>query len=882
MQAERWNPDKGWVRLLPKENRKSQIEEFLDLQSILGEGVRGILSELYGYFSLLEGIDIVVTSYSRRVLYIEEGLIYIDIEGSPYLLRMKDKNLYIPPSAKYIGVVVELYRQASYYDPTIAAPIAGQRGADRLKLRAKYVFDDPNSYPIAFIEEGLRIERIANSHNPWLPNPYIFSHLIEKRLSEEGSYIYRGLEVLVGIGGLRVEPGLALVEGRSITINYPQILPLPQELGIYELLLDNRGKIRLRGERVEVERDSYLVVDSHGEPVINLEGSQLITSGEKEEKRLSVEGRFSLSLGWLVRNLSGDRVIPSSYRHLSRKELELIEGEVKNQGIYLTEISTSMGYKGTLSGLHTDSMRDFESSDIYHPLFSCSLVDGGIGPSKKYRKLSYSIKNYQSLDLIEKEGKVRYLVNSYKKSPYLSQPSIDGYVELERGGITCDIYPNYFYLDSSHKDYFSRNRERVGLEPTQVYIRLRGLEVGVRYQIEINGVSVRVPSSLDLIAKEDSSIEVTFLLPQLVPAACYLLELKQGVRRVWSKELEVGERIYKSSVAMEPSLYQTFSVDREMAISDIGVGFRSIGRGIELVDPSYLVAGIGIAAMEGDRLGPFLTYKDIKKGDIELNKLIDIELDKPVVVGVGRYAICLSPYLRDMELLTSSRNVVEGELWMKEGQTWTRDISRDLSFYLTKADRRDSYSAVEIQLSALEEFSSIEYSLPSIEEVDIEIKKDGAWINIGMDKGVSTSKDIRLLLGKGEIDIGSSNWIGSITNSTSTWISKWKEFYQIYSSVDVELSYKCMEKTDYLKIYISSDKGDSWVPLKEQKKELIDANLSIYRCIWSVKDMDNFIEVKDAHANPSYIGRTGIVLRIDMFNGSSKEMYVRDMRVRVC
>lgn len=904
MQPERWNSSLDWIRLLTLPDRKAQVEEFLDLQSIVGEGTRSLLSQLYGYFSLLKGINPVVISKDRRTLYISEGLIYIEVDYKPYLINMKAKTLHIPASARYIGLKLSIYKQEIYYDPTIAAPIAGQQSSDRLKVKANYVFNDPDSYPIALLSPDLKVERIENSENFRLPNPSLLSHLLEQRREEESSdsYIYSGLHISLRPDNqtIKVDPGKALIKGRLINVSYPYLINLPPQEGTYQILLDNKGSVYLESLIYEEPRDYTPIVHSSGSSIVNEEGSILVSAVEDHYSvQVSKEGKYYLSLGEVRTQGPSIEIVDSLYRVLGRQQLEDLREEINAQTTFLTQLSSSISYSKPLSGIHTDSLQSLDLSDIYHPLFSCSLLNNkGVQAKQAYQHVSYSIKDSQAILLIEEQGAVRYLVPDFKVVPSIRQSSNNSYMAVPKGGFSYRLYPSYLYLDPTHKNYHTSNQSLVPLTNTECNLLLRGLSDNHTYKLFFNNLSIATLSNTDLVPRADSSLELLFNLPSVPPSSCYLLELRRDLQRVWSKELIVKsgkEGIINPLVmdsSIEATLYQPIDITESLALTSLEIGIKSIAN-ISSIDPSYLIAGIAVAPIVGiDTLGEPLCYVDIKLQDFSPNRMTKVKLRYPINLKVGKYALLLSPYIQGLEVLTSDRPILSQGLRLKEGNAWTVYNNKNLTFSFNKAVPIATTSITTLDISSLESFSSLSYTLLTDTQdsslLTLQTKEGEAWVTNTSSTTPSTKKELRLILNSSPlyipvVDIGSSKWVGSKRNSTASWISLNREFHKVYSKAEICITYKSSAIEDYIKIYISSDKGLTWNAMREVRKDLYDNNESLYKSRWLVEDLSEYVEVKDPHGSslPSFIKRTSSTIRVDLFNGSSEELYIKDLTLLV-
>jgi hypothetical protein len=899
----RWNRGLGWITLLPRGDRKLQVEEVIDIQAISDERARGLITSTYNYFSILEGLSMSVVSKRHRTLYIERGLIYIEIEDRPLFLRMSSTHMHLPIGTKWIGLEIRTRKEGGLFDPTIAAPLVGAIGADREVIEARYVLNNSDSYPIGMIDESINIypfngiEISRPSTYTYNKTPYLFRQLIEQGFEEElGSFISKGLGVKEIAGRLWVDTGRAYINGRLVVKNYTTYLDIPLD-GKYHLLLSQEGCVFLQGEE-DVDIQERLIYNSQLLPITTEEG-QLLISNESIGTYTSVMRIGPYMELATVEKLGGLVTINNSLnRYISAKELDRLELLTQKEAYSLIDIdkelqreATLSGREATLSGLYGDSLHNLNGSDVNHPLFNSSYIEGkGMGLSSSSSSLLYDLGRSEGMSLIEREGRIRYLTPIGNNKPYLSQLNKENHIQVPKGvGVIGEVYPTALYLEPTHKKYSTKDSTQVPIRRTRLYVELRGLTQGTSYHLLINGVRVNsfiYPSSL--IPDKEGSLDIAFDTPQLMPSSSYLLELVQGVTRVWCYSLPLIEEqrgLYPIPDQAVPvsSIYQSFQVSQSLSISDIGIAIKSL-RGVELLDNSLLIARLEVFRLDGENPGTLLTAKDIYKGDIQLGKLSNINLTYPINLRSGSYGIGLYAYKNGVEILTSNNSTyTEGALYVKEGTNWVKHINKDITFYITQFIPEGATSLLEIGMKSIEAFSDIHYTLPSYLEgnmdVVVEENKEGAWQQLT--KGaLESNRNLRIKLdGMGVIDIGSSCWIGTNYNKLSTWISTEKNFYRTYTNLELLLNYK-KEIRSSLKIYLSSDSSKSWNLLTQTEERLLDANQHIYQTKWKISDLPSYVEYLDPHQNITYKERTLMVIRIDM-EGGQGEMYVEGLKVVV-
>ena len=156
---DRYERSKGWIKVLPISGRPLQSSEITELQSIIQDNLKQGLNTLFKNGSAISGLRMAVSarSDSEVTISITKGQIYV--EG--FVLEVSDSIITAPITGTYnVGItivesIITEVEDPSLRDPLKGGPLYGPEGASRLVWITTTALDDPDSFVIGKVVDGV-------------------------------------------------------------------------------------------------------------------------------------------------------------------------------------------------------------------------------------------------------------------------------------------------------------------------------------------------------------------------------------------------------------------------------------------------------------------------------------------------------------------------------------------------------------------------------------------------------------------------------------------------------------------------------------------------------------------------------------------------------
>jgi hypothetical protein len=894
----RWNKDKDWIRLLPRADKKAQLEDLLDLQSIANNNTRALISNFYDSFHIIEGLDITITSQANRTIFINGGKFYLEIEDQFYISEINATYLTLPFGDSHIGIesnLLELDNSTILLDPSIAGPIAGAIGAKRSYIKSKLTINNANSYPIAYISKVKDKLEVSASITSKLQD------LLSLSWKEEtDNYIDKGLQVYtLNSTSLTITPGHAYIEGIRVSLNYPHLISIPSIAGTYSIRINTTPILSICLVGAYIAQELTYISNSEGVTITNtnedpiLELSEVTSTISRELVYKPYIELAQVIIG--IEGVEGIEINPSTSRALSNKDLSLLDEASNNNrsnlaSIYSQVIAQNKDNQYSLINIHSDPLLTPEYSNVYHPLFNALISSKGVQSALSSSILKPSIKGVNFIRVINSNGSPSYLYPSISRVSSIKEERATSSINLLATSITASIYPIAIYKDDTNK-----------LRPTNLFIRYKGLSASTSYSLYINQILISTfiyPSQLR--SDVNGTLEVSFITPDIEISDNYHIYLKRSNDILHSERLNLVSNfsgVSNTNLAIRPYISsnklvaQSFYINGSSIISRLGVRITSIP--ISIQDPTKPLLCLNIVE---NRLGVPCEDKVLYSGDLLLRDYLNIgvssiSLDYPITLTNNEYSLLVYSYVNNVRLGVYDVAQLNPSLnsFHTKGITssWEIDNTKLLCINIDTNTSDSNESSLEIELSSDKDFSHIDYHIPAQISVETDITlMDNLGETLAGNFDKTKSKQITLsvnnpLYSLPVIDIGSSIFIGSSSNPLCTWVSKSRDFHTSYRNVEVSLDYS-ISKLDYLDIYISSNNTQTWTKLlKRSPLLLLDAASLLYTGSWYIEGLSNYeTTINDNTGEEILSYRTSIVIRVDMSTATNKSSFFRNLFLR--
>lgn len=148
-----------WRRILPRQDKKTQIVEALEWQSLINKQVERGFSNFYNYYSIVRGLRVFVVNFNENDynIILEGGQVYIETQYGAFFVDIDSENLTISNQERtFIGVEFDFLDDqdnVQHRNPHTGGAAFGDDGSNRLLLSYAITAgaNPTNSYPIAVV-----------------------------------------------------------------------------------------------------------------------------------------------------------------------------------------------------------------------------------------------------------------------------------------------------------------------------------------------------------------------------------------------------------------------------------------------------------------------------------------------------------------------------------------------------------------------------------------------------------------------------------------------------------------------------------------------------------------------------------------------------------
>lgn len=960
----RYSDNKNWSKVLFNKDKKLQTTEFIEIQDLIENQVKKLNKNLYNFYNIVRGCKVLLINIDykenneREYQYlITAGQAFIELKEVSAYVDIPSLNFTINNNINtyYIGVQfkVELLKDADTTRDVFSGGEAfGYLGADRLIVTPSIglytnLTEEGGFYPIAIIRPKTKAYLDTNLNeregepdvfyyrNNELDNQYSDNTLpikvkekLNKALYEiSGDFISEGLDLSYVISNgslnstlslhLKVDPGVAYINGKRITYNYiytkeyPYIKGETKEL-YYYCYINIEGKIKI--EEITLDNISTF---SLPEGALEL-GSILIND----------VGRPKLITGrYLMPEVSD--LIKLKQQHNKNKR------DILNLSLRVDEL-LSIDKSSNLTGILSDSFSSLKNSNTSHPLYNASIAPSiqaitlpFISVSKD--KNTFTIENEQDLT-VKRINNELYWASTFFNTTKLPRnkartTSINvGVDKVEYANL--EVSPNIIFIEDDNikvspiQSYIS---DKVGSNTTNTEIISRRKVKTVSLLIKATGfssnednVSLKIDTlninSVDLLegttsgsttgsyrANEAGHIVIKTDVEINTEASVIYVFLESNSTSA-SNQIQLKSLSEKRSLVTSNSF--TKCIPRSSSIKN---GIASVFN----IENSFTIKGVEIILTQFNNsvsanrsiLDVYLTKTNfgiptdevLAKGSLKLlsgvpvlNTYTEVEFDKYTTLTPGEYGLVFTTTYENLELAASvagnnitnlgvagSYEVVQDVLYNYNKNVW-EERQEVLTLNLVKAVPNTVTNTTSIFVEDIEEFNAIEINLP-IElsnNSTANLTIDNKILNNGVlffDNPVTSAVvDINTLGTQTlhpiiELDNLNINLFSYSTNGT--WVSLNKEFVRPYNFVEVSFDIFNPPNSSF-DVYFSSNQGQTWELLSGKDIESnyiyleefseVNRQLPLFRYKFRIEDLSFAV------LNNETIERTQLMVRIDL------------------
>ncbi len=928
----RFNPKKNWQRILFRSDRKSQVAELHELQSLINYQQAGNFTYLYSKYSITKAISVtpIRMGPTTHQVKVTAGQVYIETPVGAYFIDTVETLLEVSPTERtFIGIVPEFTVLEGEADSSLNDPIAGgwfsgDEGSDRLVLSYR-ITQNEDSYPIAIVHgQGIDTTPLVfyYENNGYSRNvskeflaPAIREYLAQRWYEESGDFIAKGFELSISAGTyVAISPGVVYLKGYKVEKNYTAYLELPKirsntdpntryiiyltAKGEVEMLATEKagnnipsGTFLLGTVEIDLLRKKYHAVNSKNRAILN---SDLLLLGEVNE---ASETKLLQIL-------------------LDRQMIDRGRDENLN-----------------LSGIFTEVFADLSRSDFTSQLYTAAITPRQLSLRSGFKSSTINFSNAlvtssSNTSIVYKDGNPLYLTSSLSKRNLISQKRATQWVTLgtqESTRAAMILTPPGGVPESSTREFgiisFNKipalaNFADANNSSLKINLTLKSVEVTLECYgfkplednliLTFGNVQITEFELLDgttvgseygsIKAQIDGTVLIKFKVPSNLEHKAYAVSLSNGratasaiFSNVDSTQLINSQVSFQSSVS---SIGQTFQVSAPLILTGVKVAFRK-APALTQVSAAYVSitkTKFNVPTEEVIGMGYILSSNIETSADG--SKLTEITFDRPVAIDtVGQYALTISPLVPGAELfiaevgqpnlanseVSSIQPLVGGELVTKKGQIWETIPSSDLTFELIQGVPGAIKSEVTFQIEGLEDFHNVEFGtsvqLPQSTSFQLFYKTAGDWIlfknGIPLPTGTKVL-DMKMVLQ------GSSS-ISPIVDLTQTFFtletnlssSTW-----ISKTVEFDYSYSTVEVS--LKYYQPIGTSIS-VFISSNEGETWEA-LTLQG---DVRDEDTLVDGNIPMYAGTYKGVLGSTVEISDLNGNNSIILRKKLTIRV-
>ncbi len=874
----RFDPAKGWQRVLFRPDKKSQAAELHELQSLLNYQQTTNFSYLYKDYTITQPIAIAATQLGTEAhtVRVSKGQVYIKTPNGGYFIDVAEQELTVAADGRtYIGLIPEfaILESEEFNDPITGGWFSGDPGAARLQLSYRLV-KNQDSYPIAIVQ----------GFGPtFLPSVFYYSEggftrqldkqviaaslkdkLAQRWFEESGNFVAKGLELSIVLGRyLAVAPGVAYIAGRRVEITYPYHFALTKlrsqsTYSLYKVYLTIQGDIFVLDE--DVLPDNVFLLGTVQADVENL---KYVTTNTTE------------------------RSIPNS-------ELRLLETNNRDNELKLAQlvldrqtIDEALNRELDLSGIFTDIFSGLSKSDFNHQLYSASINPAATLLRAGLSSTTIDFSNIEVVDgsnvnLLSQLDSAQYLTASLSSRTLISQAKATSWVALTKATTTraaMTISPDKGTPDTTSKDYnlisYSNIPTVRGIATVQVNTKLsltlRATVITINCfgfapnedNLALTFGNIRIteftrmndtPAGTGFAtvkAKSDGTVSLNFRIPSNLEAKDYVINLTNGpttAAAVFSlsdlTKPVVGNAQPTAYQTAAAAIAQTFKIDTPLMLTGAKLAFRKA--------PPVQTAGVYACVVSLVKTSSELpTTEVLAQAMVSLSSLsisgnsmtwTEVTFEKPALIeSAGQYALVVTPLLQSAEIyvakvserslidgsVSSDQPLVGGNLLVKSGDVWEQQLDRDLKFELIQGVPGGINSELIVKVTnPSDTFNGLLCSLPYQAPAGTEVQlyyNDGSWKpfkNLQQFQSANQSVELKITLRNTSqlcpiVEVGNAAFVMQTNAKSSTWISKTVEYDFSYTDLEVTFNYYCPVGAS-INCYFSSNAGETWEPLPLQ------------------------------------------------------------------
>lgn len=781
----RFDPDKGWQRVLFRPDKKSQVAELHELQSLLNYQQMMNFSYLYREYSITQPFTVSAVQLGEESLTVRvsKGQVYIKTTEGGYFIDVAEQDLTIAADTKtYIGLIPEfstLGDSEDLKDPITGGWFSGDDGAHRLKLSYKLVLNQ-DSYPIAIVQ-GFGAS--------YIPSVFYYSEggfsrqmdkaaiaaglkaiLARRWFEESGNFAAHGLEITINLNRyLAVSPGVAYILGRRVELTYGYHVALPK------LRLTQTPTAQIYKVYLTVTGDIFVLSDN-------------------------TVPEHSFLLGTVLVDHDNERyqIIPTLDRSIPNSDLRLISDQNHANELAVSQIALdrqaadeAANRRIELSGILTDLFSSLAKSDINHQLYSATLnpakylLRGGLS-SQTLNFSNLEVMGSTNINLISESERGIYLTASLSNRTLISQTKATSWVALTSVPTTraaMSITPERGVPDTTSKEYSLVSLSDI---PTSQGLVSTTVTTNISLKLQATIVTVNCfgfPANADNLAlsfgnvriveftklngtsdgtgfatvkaKSDGTVSLSFRIPLNLEAKDYVINLTNGVSSAAAvfalssltqpSTSNIPPLAYQTSAA---AIAQTFDIGSPLVISGVRLAFRKVPQiqenGLYACVVSLVKTNAGVPTSE------VLTQATLPLTSLNTsgNSSVwtDVTFRKPAIVeSAGQYALVVSPLVQGAEIyiasvnerslidgsISSTQPLLGGNLLVAQGTGWQAKADQDLKFELIQGvpGGIDSELIVKVN-NPLTAFNGLLCSLPYQAPAGTDVQlyyKDGGW-----------------------------------------------------------------------------------------------------------------------------------------------------------
>lgn len=923
MYIDRFNPNNKWQKVLFRPDKKTQAAELNEIQSLINYQHTQSLEFLLYVYKVIKGLKINIESFTSTgyILSISPGQVFVKQENRGYFLDTPFTILEVNYNTRayiVINIDTEVIEDIDEFkEPLLGNITLGELGANRL-VAYPIISNQQDGYPVALIEgqnfgqhpyifyynnKGYSLQ-YSDDYISSLLEDYIALRLYE----ESGDFIAEGLNISFSSSNhVSIFPGSAYIKGKLIKINNPYSYKIKRSDTVISFYLNNLGYITYE--------------PSYSKNKINHLYLGFI---EKENSRY-----YSIS--------SNNRALTNSDLKLIKNQTLFNRDNLIN---FLLNKETYSDFNSTSSGVIVDSFINLNGSDIYSLLFNSTIVPEYkiLRPSLRTNYLTFNnltVTNLLNTTTQFKNGYPYALYPTYVENIILSQPRATSFLTVNplhkvatlrvspANGIPkvdTQEFKSLRDIEINNSNFLSpttllNTQINLTLEATQVTLEGFGFNpfednlsilFGNVKITEFEIIKGSFGSQISSIkTSEDGSFIISFLVPNL--------PLKEYAIRVYNSTSSATTFFRDTESALtfldySNNIAQSFTIDCPVLISKVNLALRTVPN-LSLVADLAIVSIVSV--LNDLPTSNVIGQSVLKLSDCRVSSdgsiLSPVNFDIPILLSKGNYAIVISSLINNQSVefyyaevgkqsfnslsISDVQPLSGGELSIYSEGEWTREISKDLTFELVQAVPISTTSEINLLVqNDLGRIDQLQRKISTITNpltiIEYFYKSNNTWVTLNKNQLIENDtsqleisikfKNVSNLFSI--ILLDNFNLIVNENSNESTWVSKTIRYEKNYKNVEAELECFIPEGSE-INVYFSSNSGETWQIMEEQSSVLVNANIPLFKKLWSSTNLDSTTISTDINGISSRILRNSLTIRIDFISKDSKIVpYVRNLK----